>query len=71
MGAILAHANAAGIGSSKMRIPDAYAIDIRHQAEHVQQPNDHEDYHDAIQYGFDRTLHGDQIDEPQKNPHYQ
>jgi hypothetical protein len=69
--AVSAHANATGIEPSKVRIPDAYPIDIRHQAEHVQQPNDHEDHHNAIQYRFDRALHGDQIDQPQKNPHYE
>jgi hypothetical protein len=67
--AIPAHANATGIWRSKVRIPDAYLMNIRHQAEHVQQPNDHEDHHNAIQYGFNRPLHGDQIDQPQKNPH--
>jgi hypothetical protein len=53
-----------------VRISDAYLMEIRHQAEHVQQPNDHEDHYNGIQYGFDRPLHGDQIDKPQKNPYY-
>jgi len=47
-----------------------YLREIRHQAEYIQKPNDHKDHHNAIQNGFDRPLHGDQIDEPEKNPHY-
>jgi hypothetical protein len=68
--AILAHANARGIARSKVLMPNVYLREIRHQAEHIQKPNDHEDHHNAIQNGFDRPLHGDQIDQPQKNPHY-
>jgi hypothetical protein len=68
--AIQAHADATGTQRSKMLIPHAYMREIRHQAEDIQQPDDHEDHHNAIQNGFDCPLHGDQIDEPQKDPHY-
>jgi hypothetical protein len=65
------HAKVQGIRRSKVRIADMYLMDIRHQAKHVQKPDHHEDYHNAIQYGFDRALHGDQIDQPQKNSDYE
>jgi hypothetical protein len=68
--ATLARAKATGISWSKVPVPDMYLREIRHQAEYIQKPNDHKDHHNAIQNGFDRPLHGDQIDEPEKNPHY-
>jgi hypothetical protein len=67
---IPANASATGIRRSKVLMPDVNLRKIRHQAEHIQKPNDHEDHHNAIQNGFDRPLHGDQIDQPQKYPHY-
>jgi hypothetical protein len=65
---ISAHANATENWRSKVRIADTYPVDIGHQTEYIQQPNDHKDHDNAIQYGLDRPLHGDQIDQPQQNP---
>lgn len=55
--------------SSQTIISHSNVRQIRHKPEHVQEPNDDEDHHDRVQYGLNRPLHWDKIDEPQKNSH--
>jgi hypothetical protein len=41
------------------------------QPKNVQQPQNHGNYHDAVQDGLDGRLHGDKaIHQPQKNTHH-
>jgi hypothetical protein len=44
---------------------------VMKQPENIQEPQDDGDDYDAVQDGFDRSLHGDEaIHQPQENTHH-